>query len=84
MNLRFTSIETAILKLDPVFTTHGFANEVMTDNSHSCNIQDFNRWMSLLGIKLNSSTPLLPLGNSEIERFIQTHGITIRAVSIKL
>ena len=81
--VRSTSIETVIPKLDSVFAMHGIPNEVITDNGPPFNSHDFNRYMSLLGIKFNPSTPLWPQGNSEVERFNQPLGKAIRAACVE-
>ena len=81
--VRSTSIETIIPKLDSVFAMHGIPNEVITDNGPPFNSHDFNRYMSLLGIKFNPSTPLWPQGNSEVERFNQPLGKAIRAACVE-
>ena len=62
---------------------HGIPNEVITDNGPPFNSHDFNRYMSLLGIKFNPSTPLWPQGNSEVERFNQPIGKAIRAACVE-
>ena len=81
--VRSTSIETVIPKLDSVFAMHGIPNEVITDNGPPFNSHDFNRYMSLLGIKFNPSTPLWPQGNSEVERFNPPLGKAIRAACVE-
>jgi len=62
---------------------HGIPNEVIMDDGPPFNSYDFNRYMSLLGIKFNPSTPLWQQGNTDIECFNQPLGKAIKAAFVE-
>ena len=55
-----------------LFAIEGYPDEIVTDNGPPFNSQDFNRFLSKLGITHTTSSPLYPRSNGSVERMVQT------------
>ena len=55
-----------------LFAIEGYPDEIVTDNGPPFNNQDFNRFLSKLGITHTTSSPLYPRSNGSVERMVQT------------
>ena len=55
-----------------LFAIEGYPDEIVTDNGPPFNSQDFNRFLSKLGITHTTSSPLYPWSNGSVERMVQT------------
>ncbi|CAB3976640.1 PREDICTED: uncharacterized protein K02A2.6-like [Paramuricea clavata] len=64
------SAKTVIPKLDVVFARHGVPSQVVSDNGPPFQGHEFNRYMTKMRIQHNTSTPLLPQGNAEVEAYV--------------
>ena len=54
-----------------LFAIEGYPDEIVTDNGPPFNSQDFNRFLSKLGITHTTSSPLYPQSNGSVERMVQ-------------
>ena len=72
--VKSTSSSTVIPKLDATFARHGLPYKVVTDNGPPFQSDEFNRYMQMLDIKREPSTPLWLLGNSDVESFMKPLG----------
>ena len=72
--------------MDRIFATHGVLDKLMSDNGPPFNSKEFERYMNLLGVNWNPSTPLWPQGNGHAELFMRPLGklLTTTAVENKL
>ena len=55
-----------------LFAIEGYPDEIVTDNGPPLNSQDFNRFLSKLGITHTTSSPHYPRSNGSAERMVQT------------
>ena len=55
-----------------LFAIEGYPDEVVTDNGPPFSSQEFNRFLSKLGITHTTSSPLYPRSNGSVERMVQT------------
>ena len=67
-----TSIQAIIPKLDRIFATQGILAKLTSDNGPPFNGAEFERYMKALNIDWNTSTPLWPQRNSNVENFNKT------------
>ena len=75
--VRSTSARSVIPKIDAVFARQGIPEIVKTDNGPPFNSKEFKDFASYLGFDHQTSTPLWPRGNAEVERF---NGTLVKAV----
>ena len=54
-----------------LFAIEGYPDEIVTDNGLSFSSQEFNRFLSKLGITHTTSSPLYPQSNGSVERMAQ-------------
>lgn len=76
-----TSSKSIIKFLLQSFSTHGFPEEIKTDNGKNLISIDIQEFCSMYGIKHKKSTPYHPEGNSEIERFYRSLGKFIKTIT---
>eukprot|EP00794_Sanderia_malayensis_P000683 gene683-biopygen1108 len=69
--VKSTKASVVIPKLDKMFSVHGIPYELTSDNGPPFNGDEFRRYLKLLGVKYDPSTPKWPQGNAEVERFMQ-------------
>ena len=55
-----------------LFAIEGYPDEIVTDNGPPFSSQEFNRFLSKLGITRTTSSPLYPRSNGSVERMVQT------------
>ena len=55
-----------------LFAIEGYPDEIVTDNGPPFSSQEFNRFLSKLGITHTTSSPLYPRSNGSVERMVQT------------
>ena len=55
-----------------LFAIEGYPDEVVTNNGPPFSSQEFNRFLSKLGITHTTSSPLYPRSNGSVERMVQT------------
>ncbi|CAB4000605.1 Retrovirus-related Pol poly from transposon [Paramuricea clavata] len=77
------SAKSVIPKLDAVFARHGVPSQVVSDNGQPFQGHQFNRYMTKMGIQHNTSTPLWPQGNAEVEAFMKPLGKAIRTANLE-
>eukprot|EP00795_Rhopilema_esculentum_P003255 gene3255-biopygen1481 len=78
-----TKASTLIPKLDRIFAVHGIPDKIQTDNGPPFNGDEFKRYLHILGIKHDRSTPKWPQANGEVERFNQPLGKVIQAAIVE-
>ena len=78
-----TKASTLIHKLDRIFAVHGIPDKIQTDNGPPFNGDEFKRYLHILGIKHDRSTPKWPQANGEVERFNQPLGKVIQAAIVE-
>ena len=54
-----------------LFAIEGYPDEIVTDNGPPFSSQEFNRFLSKLGITHTTSSPLYPRSNGSVERMVQ-------------
>ena len=81
--VKSTSSNTVIPKLDSTFARHGLLYKVVTDNGPPFQSNEFSRYMQMLDIKHEPSTPLWPQGNSDVESFMKPLGKAITIAKIE-
>ena len=81
--VRSTKASTVIPKLDKMFATHGIPEILTSDNGPPFNGDEYQRYLTALGINKNSSTPKWPQGNAEVERFNQPLGKALKTATIE-
>ena len=54
-----------------VFAIEGYPDEIVTDNGQPFSSQEFNRFLSKLGITHTTSSHLYPRSNGSVERMVQ-------------
>ena len=64
----FWSLKDHLINL---FAIEGYPDEVVTDNGPPFSSQEFNRFLSKLGITHTTSSPLYPRSNGSVERMVQ-------------
>ena len=55
-----------------LFAIEGYPDEIVTDNGPPFSSQEFNRFLSKLGITHTTLSPLYPRSNGSVERMVQT------------
>ena len=55
-----------------LFAIEGYPDEIVTDNGPPFSSQEFNRFLSKLGITHTTSSPHYPRSNGSVERMVQT------------
>ena len=65
----FWSLQDHLINL---FAIEGYPDEVVTDNGPPFSSQEFNRFLSKLGITHTTSSPHYPRSNGSVERMVQT------------
>ena len=65
----FWSLQDHLINL---FAIEGYLDEVVTDNGPPFRSQEFNRFLSKLGITHTTSSPHHPRSNGSVERMVQT------------
>ena len=75
--VRWTKAASVIPLLDKIFSVHGLPHQVISDNGPPFNSTEFARYMDMLGIQFDPTTPKWPQGNAEGERFMQPLGKSI-------
>ena len=78
-----TEARVCIPKLDKIFATHGIPNKIKTDNGPPFNSHDYERYMQVLGIEWQTSTPLWPQGNAKAESFMKPLGKMTKTATIE-
>ena len=78
-----TKAVSVIPKLDKMFATHGIPKTMTSDNGPPFNGDDYQRYLTALGINKNPSTPKWPQGNAEVERFNQPLGKALKTATIE-
>ena len=81
--VRSTKAASVIPKLDKMFATHGIPETMTSDNGPPFNGDDYQRYLTALGINKNPSTPKWPQGNAEVERFNQPLGKALKTATIE-
>ncbi|CAB3993128.1 Retrovirus-related Pol poly from transposon [Paramuricea clavata] len=76
--LKSISAKKVIPKLDSIFARHGIPAQLTSDNGPPFQGHEFNQYMTAMGIKHCTSTPLWPQGNAEAEAFMKPLGKCIR------
>ena len=77
------SAKSVIPKLDAIFARHGVPSQVVSDNGPPFPGHEFNTYMTKMGIKHTTSTPLWPQGNAEVEAFMKPLGKAIRTANLE-
>ena len=77
------SAKSVIPKLDAIFARHGVPSQVVSDNGPPFPGHEFNTYMTKIGIKHTTSTPLWPQGNAEVEAFMKPLGKAIRTANLE-
>ena len=80
--LKTVTSETILQWLDSVFTTHGYPEEIKSDNASYFTSREFRETLKSWGIKLRTVTEYWPQVNDQVERFNQVllkHVLTSRA-----
>ena len=77
-----TRASTVIPKLDKIFAVHGIPTLLKSDNGPPFNGEEYQRYLTALGIKAIFSTPKWPQGNTEVERFMQPLGKSLKAAKL--
>ncbi|CAB4022058.1 PREDICTED: uncharacterized protein K02A2.6-like [Paramuricea clavata] len=77
-----TRASTVIPKLDKIFAVHGIPTLLKSDNGPPFNGEEYQRYLTALGIKAIFSTPKWPQGNAEVERFMQPLGKSLKAAKL--
>ena len=72
-----------IPKLDKIFATHGLPKKLKTDNGPLFNGHEYERYMNVLGIEWQTSTPHWPLGNANAESFMKPLGKLMKTAQIE-
>ena len=78
-----TDAKSCIPKLDKIFATYGMPDKMTSDNGPPFNGNDFARYMNILGIEWNPSTPLWPQGNAQAESFMKPLGKLITTTTVE-
>ena len=73
-----TKASAVIPKFDKMFAAHGIPEVIKSDNGPPFNGEEYQRYVSALGIKAKFSTPYWPQGNGEAERFMQPLGKALK------
>ncbi len=66
-----TSARAVIPVFDSIFARHGLPYKIVSDNGPPFQSEELRRYMGLLDIKHEHSTPLWPQGNSDVESFMR-------------
>ncbi|KAK3726816.1 hypothetical protein QZH41_019607 [Actinostola sp. cb2023] len=69
-------------RLDKIFAEFGIPEVVRSDNGPPFNGKEFEQFAKTLGFKHRKVTPLWPLANGEVERFMRTIKKTIEAAKL--
>ena len=77
-----TSANVVIPKLDKIFSEYGIVDVVKSDNGPPFNSQQFKQFSNELGFHHRKITPLWPMANAEVERFMKTIKKVIKTASI--
>jgi hypothetical protein len=81
--LKSISAKKVIPKLDSIFSRHGIPAQLTSDNGPPFQGHEFNQYMTAMGIKHCTSTPLWPQGNAEAEAFMKPLGKYIRSAHLQ-
>jgi uncharacterized membrane protein len=81
--LKSISAKKVIPKLDSIFARHGIPAQLTSDNGPPFQGHEFNQYMTAMGIKHCTSTPLWPQGNAEAEAFMKPLGKCIRSAHLQ-
>ncbi len=66
-----------------MFATHGIPDTITSDNGTPFNGDDYQRYLTALGINKNPSTPKWPQGSAEVERFDQALGKALKTATVQ-
>jgi len=81
--VKSTDARVCIPQLDKTFVTHGVPDKIKTDNGPPFNGHAYAHYMTLLGIKWDTSTPLWPQGNGQAESFMKPLGKFIQTATVE-
>jgi transposase InsO family protein len=81
--LKSISAKKVIPKLHSIFARHSIPAQLVSDNGPPFQGHEFNQYMTAMGIKHSTSTPLWPQGNAEPEAFMKPLGKLIRSAHLE-
>ena len=76
------SANVVIPTLDKILAEHGIPNIIRSDNGSPFNSQSFKLFSEELGFHHRKITPLWPMANSEVERFMRTIKKLIKTAAV--
>ena len=81
--LHSTTAEALISRLDKIFATHGYPEELTTDNGPQFVSNTMETYLLSRGIKHRKVSPYWPRANGEVKRFNRTFEKAIKAAHIE-
>ena len=81
--MNVTNSATVVRKLKYIFAAHGIPEFIVTENGQPFRSKEFKENIQEIGTFHKFSTPYLPQGNAEVERFMKTLGKVMSIAEFK-